>query len=79
MPDFSMTDRLASFRFSHHIAGSCSAQPGLAAWIGISLFGKKSDATISPVSAFTRHAFTDELPISYPNKYMIFLLYSLIK
>src|SRR5690554_383091 len=62
--DFLMTDAFASFRFSHHMAGSCSAHPGCAADIGISVFGKKSEATICPVSALTKLALTEELPMS---------------
>jgi hypothetical protein len=39
--------------------------------MSISCFGKNADAQVSPDDASIKHAFTDELPISYPNKNLL--------
>ena len=75
-PDSANTAWVASFRLSHHADGSCSAQPALTAFISISFFGKKAEALQTPLSASTNAAFTDELPMSYPNKYIILFVFS---
>src|SRR5690606_18135172 len=56
--------------FCHHCSGCCSAKPGCGAAMGISVSGKKAEATAWPVSAWSRQAFTDELPRSNPRKYI---------
>src|ERR1035437_4561936 len=61
---------VADFRFSHHISGSCSAHPAFLAIISISFDGDEADAAVFPVSASMRAALIDELPISYPNRYI---------
>jgi len=66
---------VASFRFSHQFSGFCSAHPGFTAMISASVFGKNAEDTHLPLSAFTKLALTDELPMSYPNKYMSLSLY----
>src|SRR5690242_16075710 len=53
----------------HHMSGSCSAHPVWGESIRISFSGEKATATLAPVSASSRQAFTEEEPMSYPNKY----------
>ncbi len=69
-PDCCNTDALASFRLFHHISGSCSCPAHLNGLYAHFVFGKKSEATVFPVTASTRAAFTDELPMSYPSRYI---------
>ena len=64
MPDSAKTACVANFKFVHQSSGFCSAHPGLMAMIFASVFGKKADDTHLPLSAFTRLALTDELPMS---------------
>ena len=63
-----------SLALSHHIWGSCSAQPALTAMMGASFSGKNAVAAHTPVSASTSDAFTEELPTSKPNKYLFAML-----
>lgn len=69
---------VAACRLAHHCSGSCSAHPFFLAMISISCLGEKSLATHIPVCASTSEALTDELPMSYPNKYILFCFYIVI-
>ena len=63
-PDSVIIACVDNFKFSHQLSGSCSAHPGFTAIIFASVFGKNAEDTHLPVSAFTKLAFTDELPMS---------------
>jgi len=63
-PDSVIIACVANFKFPHQLSGSCSAHPGFTAIMSASVFGKNADDTHLPVSAFTKLAFTDELPMS---------------
>src|SRR5688572_22219283 len=59
---------------SHHDSGSCSAHPGWGAAMAISSFGDWQEASVFAPFSSTRQAFTDELPISRPSKYLMLLV-----
>src|SRR6187401_1201911 len=55
----------------HHISGSCSAKPACNDCMGISEEGENADAIVLPELISSNVAFTDEEPMSNPNKYFI--------
>ncbi len=68
--DSAMMASVASRRCFHHSEGCCSAQPVRTEIISASVLGKNAVLTHLPVSALTREAFTEELPMSYPKRYI---------
>ncbi len=63
--------RMARAVCSHHIAGSCSAQPGCGAEMGNSSpRGDWAAETTRPVAKSRREALTAELPRSIPRSSM---------
>ena len=73
--DSTKTACVATLKYSHQLSGFCSAQPNRTDKMGASFFGYNAEATHLSLSASTRLAFTDELPMSYPNKYMAVPIY----
>ena len=69
-PALSATRFVACLSSSHHISGSCSAHPACFDVMGASESGYWALATVCPVAASTTDALTDDVPMSYPNKYL---------
>ena len=71
MPALEIMRPVASFIYRHQLPGSCSAQPGRSDLTGASESGADAEATQIPVSESIRDTFTDDVPMSYPSKYMV--------
>ena len=56
--------------FSHHIFGSCSAQPGCGEIMGISISGYCTEAIVARVTLSTTETFTEDVPKSIPRNNM---------
>ena len=65
---------VAALTFSHHVSGCCSAQPLFSAMISSSFFGQVADAVTTWVCESIKVALIDEVPMSYPSKYIVIIL-----